>query len=104
MRHVLARHDPLRCAETTKRGGVRFRGNELLGMVAVGTMEVRNQEATTRNHATLPNFADEYYRCGGFVCVPNARLSRAEGQMEHDESNEALTLFFCSGFPSFLVS
>lgn len=51
VRHVLARHDPLRCAESAKRSqrregqfdhrAVRFRGNELLGLVAVGGMEVR---------------------------------------------------------------
>lgn len=41
VRHVLARHDPLRCAGSIKRDGVRFRGNELLGLVAVGAMEVR---------------------------------------------------------------
>lgn len=45
-RHVLARHDPSRCAESSKRSkqnqnAVRFRGNELLGMVAVGGLEVR---------------------------------------------------------------
>lgn len=52
VRHVLARHDPLRCAESAKRGqrreghdddqrAVRFRGNELLGLVTVGGVEVR---------------------------------------------------------------
>ncbi|CAM9687850.1 unnamed protein product, partial [Laminaria digitata] len=43
-RHVLARHDPARCAENSKRSNqnqrtVRFRGNELLGMVTVGGSE-----------------------------------------------------------------
>eukprot|EP00903_Cladosiphon_okamuranus_P015535 g14342.t1 len=49
VRHVLARHDPVRCAESAKRSqrreghddqrAVRFRGNELLGLVAVGGVE-----------------------------------------------------------------
>eukprot|EP00904_Undaria_pinnatifida_P007744 jgi/Undpi1/409/HiC_scaffold_1.g00405.m1 len=40
-RHVLARHDPLRCGNTSKKSkqNVRFKGNELLGMVAVGGLE-----------------------------------------------------------------
>lgn len=52
VRHVLARHDPLRCSGPAKpnqhREGhdgsraVRFRGNELLGLVAVGGGEVRS--------------------------------------------------------------
>lgn len=54
VRHVLARHDPLRCAEVSKREGdgkehahaVRFRGNELLGLVAVGGVQVRRNAKT----------------------------------------------------------
>lgn len=46
---MLARHDPSRCAESSKRSkqnqhAVRFRGNELLGMVAVGGLEVRRSD------------------------------------------------------------
>lgn len=38
-RHILARHDPWRCYERKEpqkkgRGGVRFLGNELLGLVS----------------------------------------------------------------------
>lgn len=53
MRHVLGRHDPLRCAESAKQKqrrddhGVRFKGNELLGLVTVGGTEVRWGTATT---------------------------------------------------------
>ncbi len=62
VRHVLARHDPLRCAESSNREGddkrqahaVRFRGNELLGLVqvAVGGVQVRDGTPTTKT--TLP--------------------------------------------------
>lgn len=47
VRHVLARHDPLRCGVSQRREGhdsqraVHFRGNELLGLVAVGGVKVR---------------------------------------------------------------
>ena len=71
VRHVLARHDPLRCAESSKRSehskgdgdrhglAVRFRGNELLGLVAVGGVQVR------------PNGNNEH----GIVCLPTFNRS-----------------------------
>ena len=43
---MVARHDPLRCGNTSKKSkqNVRFKGNELLGMVAVGGLEVRRYD------------------------------------------------------------
>ncbi|CAB1097889.1 unnamed protein product [Ectocarpus sp. CCAP 1310/34] len=49
VRHVLGRHDPLRCADSSSAKqrddhAVRFRGNELLGLVTVGGTEAGSAE------------------------------------------------------------
>lgn len=92
VRHVLARHDPSRCAESApakrtqrqSREGhnddrdqraVRFRGNELLGLVTVGGAEVGSVTVTPTT-ITFDLFVDSFF----------AVVSRRERQATKVES------------------
>ena len=84
---MLARHDPLRCAKSAKRSqrrkgqdgrsAVRFRGNEVLELVAVGGVKVRLVVTKPTTKQQPPSTADR--QLAFLSCMHTERVVRGNG-------------------------